>query len=68
MYLAWYYYCMKNNRFRQFVIGSSANLPAHWEGGARARFQNVAAKKFARPREDGSAGGGWGEECRAVRA
>ena len=29
---------------------------------------NIAAKKFARPREDGSAGGGWGEECRAVRA
>src|SRR3989344_6446929 len=29
---------------------------------------NVAVKKFSRPREDGSAGGGWGEECRAVRA
>jgi len=27
-----------------------------------------AAKKFSRPSEDGSAGGGWGEECRAVRA
>ena len=43
-------------------------MPAHREGGARARFQFGAAKKSARPREDGSAGGGWGEECRAVRA
>ena len=49
-------------------LGSSTNLPAHWEGGARARFLNVAVKKFSRPREDGSAGGGWGEACRAVRA
>ena len=31
-------------------------------------FMNLAAKQFARLREDGSAGGGWGEECRAVRA
>ena len=31
-------------------------------------FMNIAAKKFSRPREDGSAGGGCGEECRAVRA
>ena len=32
-------------------------------------FMNlVAVKKFSRPSEDGSAGGGWGEECRAVRA
>ena len=29
---------------------------------------NIAAKQFARLREDGSAGGGWGEECRTVRA
>ena len=43
-------------------------MPAHREGGARARFQFGAAKKSARPREEGSAGGGWGEECRAVRA
>ena len=28
----------------------------------------IAAKKSVCPREDGSAGGGWGEECRAVRA
>jgi len=26
-------------------------LPAHWEGGVRAKFQNVAAKKFASPSE-----------------
>ena len=31
-------------------------------------FMNIAAKKFSRPREDGLAGGGWGEECRVVRA
>jgi len=43
-------------------------LPAHGSGGARARINNSAAKKFSRPSEDGSAGGGWGEECRAVRA
>ena len=29
---------------------------------------NIVAKKFSRPSEDGSTGGGWGEECRAVRA
>ncbi len=31
-------------------------------------MNNVAAKKFASPSEDGSAGGGWGEGCRAVPA
>ncbi|MBI2676914.1 MAG: hypothetical protein HYX21_03165 [Candidatus Yanofskybacteria bacterium] len=27
-------------------------------------FMNIVAKKFSRPSEDGSAGEGWGEECR----
>ena len=40
-------------------IGSSANLPAHWEGGARARINQVFAKKFASPSE-GEAEGGCG--------
>src|SRR3989344_9153978 len=31
-------------------------------------FMNITAKKFSRPRGDGLAGGGWGEECRVVRA
>ena len=39
------------------VLGSSYNLPAHGSGGARARNNESAAKKSARPSEDGSAGG-----------
>src|SRR3989338_2633667 len=40
-------------------IGSSANSPAHWEGGARKRKNQVFAKKFASPSE-GEAEGGCG--------
>ena len=44
-----------------FILGSSANLPAHWEGGARARINQIAAKKFASPSEGGAGGGGGGD-------
>jgi hypothetical protein len=50
------------------IKGSSLILPAHWDGGARASINFVAAEKSFYRSEDGSAGGGWGEECRAVRA
>ena len=30
---------------------SLANLPAHWEGGVRARFQNASAKNSVSPSE-----------------
>ena len=43
--------------FSKQILGSSYNLPAHGSGGARARINNSAAKKSARPSEDGSAGG-----------
>jgi len=43
-------------------------LPAHWEGGARARFQNAAAANFRSPSEGVAGGGGWGEESRHARA
>src|SRR3989344_5865376 len=39
------------------ILGSSYTLPAHGSGGARARINNSATKKSARPSEDGSAGG-----------
>jgi hypothetical protein len=39
------------------ILGSSYNLPAHGCGGARARKNESAAQKSARPSEDGSAGG-----------
>jgi len=39
------------------ILGSSYTLPAQWEGGARARFQNSSAKKFARPSEGVAEGG-----------
>ena len=45
MYLAWYYYCMKNNPFRQFVLGVSFLLPAHGMVGARATIKNLASSK-----------------------
>ena len=38
-------------------VGSSYNLPEHGSGGARARKKISAAKKSARPSEDGSAVG-----------
>ena len=40
-------------------------MPAHWEGGARARKNVSAAKKSFCPSEDGSTGGSRGE-CRAI--
>jgi len=43
-------------------------LPAHGSGGARATIKMIAPQKFFPRNKDGSAGGGWGEECRAVRA
>jgi hypothetical protein len=45
MYLAWYYYCMKNNLFRQFVLRGSFMLLAHGRVGARA---TVLAAHFAK--------------------
>jgi hypothetical protein len=39
------------------ISGSSFTLPAHGWCGARARINNSALKKSARPSEDGSAGG-----------
>ena len=46
--------------------GSSANLPAHWEGGARAHIlsvlPSVRQKNFrAKPKQAGKREGGWGE-------
>ena len=38
------------------TLGSSANLPAHWAGGARAR-KNVAAKNSVRPSKNTAEGG-----------
>lgn len=64
MYLALYYYCMKNNPFRQSISGSSYSLPAHGWCGARAR-KNNATKKFASPSEGAAEGGMWGEFRRA---
>src|SRR3989344_7025423 len=48
-------------------IGSSANLPAHWEGGARARINQVFAKKFASPSEGEAEGGGGGNSASPER-
>ncbi|MBI4098322.1 MAG: hypothetical protein HY426_04770, partial [Candidatus Levybacteria bacterium] len=45
------------------ILGSSYNLPAHWEGGARARFLSVATKKFASPSEGAAEGGSGGNSA-----
>jgi len=37
--------------------GSSQTSPAQWEGGARARFHNAAAKISVRPRKNTAEGG-----------
>jgi hypothetical protein len=50
------------------ILGSSANLPAHWAGGARARKIETAAKNSVRPSEGVAEGGGWGKEFRHARA
>ena len=50
------------------LIKGSFSLPAHGSGGARATIKMIAPQKFFPRNKDGSAGGGWGEECRAVRA
>jgi len=46
-------------------IGSSLTFSAQ---GGRGKEKIVSAEKTFCRSEDGSAGGGWGEECRAVRA
>src|SRR3989338_1776705 len=46
-------------------IGSPHLLPAHWEGGARARF-NIAAKNSVRPRKNTAEGGVWGKFRRVL--
>ena len=47
---------MKFLGFYQFK-GSNLFSSAHWEGGARTSFQNVAAKNFASPSEGAAEGG-----------
>ena len=47
------------------IKGSSLTFSAQ---GGRGKEKIVSAKKTFCRSEDGSAGGGWGEECRAVRA
>ena len=39
------------------ILRSSLTLSAHWEGGARARFHNAAAKKFVSSSEGAAEGG-----------
>jgi len=51
-----------------FILGSSANLPAHWEGGARARINQIAAKKFASPSEGAAEGGCGGNSAAPERS
>ncbi len=56
----------KISKISNSVLGSSLNFSAHgWWG--KEKNCKPAEKTFCRS-EDGSAGGGWGEECRAVRA
>ena len=50
------------------ILGSSYALPAHGEGGARARKLITAAQKSFRPRKGAAGGGGKGEESRRARA
>ena len=47
------------------IKGSSLTFSAQ---GGRGKEKIVSAEKTFCRSEDGSAGGGWGEECRAVRA
>jgi hypothetical protein len=64
MCLAWYYYCMKNNPFRQSVLGSFLLSPAHGMGGARVT-KNVPApppaEKIRSVQQAGKKEGGLGE-------
>ena len=55
----------KISKISNSVLGSSLNFSAHgWWG--KEKYLKPAEKTFCR-NEDGSAGGVWGEECRAVR-
>jgi len=49
------------------MISKGSSLTFSAQGG-RGKEKIVSAKKSFCRSEDGSAGGGWGEECRAVRA
>jgi len=63
MILAWYYYCMKYNPFRQIISGRSALLRAHGSGGASATINKLAPQKNrAKPeKQKGKKEGGLGE-------
>ena len=54
------------NLSKDNIKGSSLTFSAHG-GRGKEKYLKPAEKNFCRS-EDGSAGGGWGEECRAVRA
>ena len=51
MILAWYYYCMKYNPFRQ-SLGSSTLLRVHESGGASATINKLAPQKNFRAKPE----------------